>query len=142
MPTNTKYAPTKICEYSSKDLNAALQGTKFTALANQNTIHDILISEDHLIDGAQLVAIGSASGDKIKCQVVDKDNIFGYGSGVVLGEYVKDWYMNPMTTKQLEYQSNYPAKIYGGLYLRTIYTSVGENSVEIIVNYMLHKVLW
>ena len=142
MPIGTKYAPAKKADYGSKDLNASLMGTKFTASAGVETTHDFLIAEDHLIDGAQLVVITGILGDKVKCQVVDKDNVLGYGENVVLGEYVKDWYINPSESKQLEYESNYPAKIYGGLYLRTIYTSTGENSVEVIVNYLLHKILW
>lgn len=142
MPIGTKYAPSKKLDYGSKDLNAALTGTKFTATAGQETIHDFLIAEDHLIDGALLVVINGALGDKVKCQVIDKDNILGYGQNIVLGEYVKDWYINPSASKQLEYESSYPAKIYGGLYLRTIYTSQGTESPEVIINYLLHKILW
>jgi hypothetical protein len=142
MPVGTKYAPAKKSDYGAKDLNAALTGTKFIAAASQETTHDFLISEDHLIDGAQLITVGANAGDKVKCQVIDKDNVLGYGQNVVLGEYVKDWYLDPSSSKQLEYESNYPAKIYGGLYLRTVYTSTGAVPVTVIVNYLLHKVLW
>jgi hypothetical protein len=138
----SKYSPSNILEYGSKDLNTNLKGVTFTALAGQVTSHDLKIDDDHLIDGASIITQLSALGDKITCQVIDKDNIFGYGANTILGQYVTDWYMDPNSTKQLNYESQYPAKVYAGLYLRIIYTSVGLVNVNVITNYRLHKVLW
>lgn len=138
----SKYAPTGADQYGSKDLNTSLQGCLFTASPGVETLHDYLISDDHLVDGAVLIAIGAALGDYITCQVVDKDNVIGYGAGVVLGQYVTNWYMNPAVSVQLNFKSSYPAKIFGGLYLRIKYHSVGASNVEVIINYILHKILW
>lgn len=142
MPSATKYAPISIVEYGAKDLNAALRGTKFVATAGTDTSNDLLISDDSLIDGAIVHVIGAVLGDKLKCQVIDKDNVLGAGANYVAGQYVTDWYINPEKTEQLDYQCQYPAKIYAGLYLRVIYTSVGGANVDVICNYKLHKVLW
>lgn len=141
MPSGTKYAPININEYGAKDLNAALRGDLFQAVAGENTTRDLLITDDSLVDGAIVHVINSALGDKLKCQVIDKDNIFGYGANTVLGQYVTDWYINPAKTEQLDFTCPYPAKIYAGLYLRVVYISVGTNNVDVIVNYKLHKVL-
>lgn len=138
----SKYAPTAADQYGSKDLNTSLQGVRFTAAPGVETVNDHLIADDHLVDGATLIALSAALGDTITCQVVDKDNNFGYGAGFVLGQYVTNWYMNPAESIQLNFKSSYPAKIYGGLYLRLKYLSVGNTAVEVIVNYTLHKVLW
>ena len=138
----SKYAPINKDQYGSKDINADLRGNRFTATAGESTTNDFLISDDTLVDGAILIAIGSALGDNITCQVVDKDNVLGLGAGAVLGQYVTDWFMNPQASVQLDFVSPYPAKLYGGLYLRLIYVSVGLTNVEVIVNYKLHKVLW
>lgn len=138
----SKFAPISITQYGAKDLNASLQGTKFTAILGTETIHDYLVSDDYLIDGAIIIAISATIGDKVTCQVIDKDNVMGYGANVVLGQYVTNWYMNPNESIQMDFKSDYPAKIFAGLYLRIKYTSVGATNVEVITNFKLHKVLW
>lgn len=138
----SKYAPTSINEYGAKDINTSLQGVNFTAAAGIETINDFLIADDHLIDGAILTAIGSSLGDFVTCQVIDKNNVIGYGLNVVLGQYVTNWYMNPSLSRQIDFNSNYPAKIFGGLFLRIKYQSVGMAPVPITCNYFLHKILW
>lgn len=140
----SKAAPKSIKEYSSTDLNISLKGIKFECTANNTTINDLQITDDCLVDGAVFIVLNSLLGDKISCQVIDKDNILGYGANTVLGEYVTDWYINPEATEQLNYKSEYPAKIYSGLYLRIIYTSAGTptSMTTVIVNYKLHKLLW
>lgn len=140
---NSKYAPASFQEYSAKDLNTNLRGCHFNCAPNQTTINDYVITDDCLLDGANLHTINANLGDKITAQVIDKDNIFGYGHNVVLGQYVTDWFINPMRTEQLDYTSRYPAKIFAGLYLRIIYTSTSNSvPVDVIVNYKLHKILW
>lgn len=139
---NSKYAPISGDQFGAKDLNAALQGSRFTAAPGVETVNDYFIADDHLVDGAVLIALSSSLGDTVSCQVVDVNNVLGYGAGVVLGQYVTSWYMNPQASVQLNFKSSYPAKIYGGLFLRLKYNSVGNTPVEIIVNYILHKVLW
>jgi hypothetical protein len=139
----SKYAPNSFHEYSSKDLNANFRGNKFVATKNTTTNNDMQITDDCLIDGAVLIVLGGVIGDKITAQVIDKDNIFGYGANTVLGQYVTDWYINPQESFQLDFNSTYPAKLFTGLYLRIVYTSIGtENDVDVIINYKLHKVLW
>lgn len=138
----SKYSPGSVKDYSAKDLNIALRGCKFVANAGQVTTNDFLINDDTLINGAIVIVLNSSLGDTIACQVIDKDNVLGYGTNVVLAQYCVDWYMNPSETEQLDFMCQYPAKIITGLYLRTLYTSVGITNSDVIVNYRLHKVLW
>ncbi len=142
MASNTQFAPTNTDQYSAKDLNASHKGTKFTAIAGQATSHDLAITDDVLIDGGVLVVLNGVIGDKITFQVVDIDNIKGYGANTVLGQYKTDWYINPQESVQLDFTSRYPAKVFAGLYLRVVYTSTGSNNLDVIVNYKLQKVLW
>jgi hypothetical protein len=140
---NSKYAPMSKSEYSKVDLNANYTGNKFTASKNSTTTNDFLISDDNLVDGAVLTVLDAVSGDHVTFQVIDKDNVLGYGVNVVLGQYVTNWYMDPQSSKQMDLSSSYPAKIFGGLYLRTIYVSVGEDvDPTVIVNFKLQKILW
>lgn len=142
MASNTKYAPTHYDQYSAKDLNASFKGMQFTAVAGQTTTSDMAISDDMLIDGGMLIALNATLGDKVNFQVIDKDNVMQLGANTVLGQYVTDWYMNPQESIQLNFENTYPAKLYAGLYLRVVYISVGQNNVDVLVNYRLHKVLW
>jgi hypothetical protein len=140
---NSKYNPASFQEYSAKDLNVNLTGHKFVAAANTPTSCDFVVTDDYLIDGAEINVINSNIGDTITAQVIDKDNVMGYGANLVLRQFVTDWYVNPSTTQQIEYTSRYPAKIFAGLYLRIIYKSTHESTpADVIVNYNLHKVLW
>ena len=142
MPINTKYSPSHSSQYSAKDINADFRGFKFTADAGQATTHEWAAPYDIIIDGGAMSTIGASLGDSVSLQVIDKDNILGYGANTVLGQYVTNWFMNPQESVQINFQNGYPAKIVGGLYLRAIYYSVGGTDVEVILNYRLHKVLW
>jgi hypothetical protein len=137
----SKYSPVRRDEYGAKDINVAFKGVTFTAAPGAETSNDLEISDDMLLDGARVVVIGAALGDKLKGQVVDTHGVYA-PAGTVLGEYVKDWYMNPASTLQFDFDSEYPAKIYAALSLRLIYTSTGLVAPQVIANYKLHKVLW
>lgn len=140
---NSKYAPHHRNQYGSKDLNANFQGMKFEAAAGATTAGDLKVTDDHLLDGAEISTVGEvAAGDYFIGQVVDKDNVFGLGAGAILNEFVPKWYLVPGLTRQLTFESQYPAKIFHGLYLRIQYISVGASPIQVIVNYHLHKVLW
>ena len=138
----SKYAPMSRSEYSKNDLNANFRGVKFDAAAGTTTTHDFKLDDDNLVDGASVFVLNAAIGDTLTLQVIDKDNVLGFGANVVLGQYVTEWFINPASASQGEFTSVYPAKIFGGLYLRKIYSSVGEVAPTVVVNYKLHKVLW
>lgn len=140
---NSKYAPINSSEYGAKDLNSNFQGTFFTAVNSTTTQHDYLVTDDHIIDGSEISVIGDpALGDYLIAQVVDKDNVLGYGVNVTLNTFIPKWYVVPGIIKQINSESKYPAKIYSGLYLRIKYVSVGLVNVDVVVNLKLHKVLW
>jgi hypothetical protein len=139
----SKYAPSKVSEFSSKDVNASFNGVYSVATKNSTTNIDFLLSDDCLITGAMFSTKGAVYGDKVHFQVVDKDNMFGYGAGMVLNQFITNWFINPDISRQLDMENGYPAKIYAGLYLRLVYVSIGtELDIDIIINYKLHKVLW
>lgn len=83
--------------------------------------------------GGQAILKDASYGDWATFQIVDKDNILGYGTGVILKEYIKKCYMDP--NRRLEFESLAPGKLLVGLYLRCIYTSVGSIDPTIYINY-------
>lgn len=118
---------------------ARLKGFSGTATAGQTTNIDYKITEERYINGTQVMLLNSTFGDTIKFQVVDKDNILGYGAGAVLDEFASSWNVTSDEQDQGVYVLSYPAKIIANLYIRLVYISIGESDVSVRVNLFLHK---
>jgi len=119
------------------------RGASFTDTVSANSSKDIdyQITQERYINGGKLIVKNIGQDDKITFQVVDKDNVLGFGAGVVLDEFIKDFYL-PIN-ESLNVQLDYPAKIIAGLYLRLKYTNT--NSIDAVVkcNLYLHwKAIW
>jgi hypothetical protein len=86
-------------------------------------------------DGIDLCLDNYALGDTVKFQVVDVDNLYGYGAGFVLEEFG-----DTFKIFKREYDIKlYKAKIIPGMYLRIEYTSVGTvNDVRVLGNLYRH----
>lgn len=86
------------------------------------------------LSGADWKVYDAVEGDWVKFQVVDHDNILGYGADFVLKEYVVGKYIWNETP--MECVSMAPGRLPVGLYLRCIYVSVGtENNPRMYVNF-------
>ncbi len=114
------------------------KGVTFTATAGAATTIDYKLTEARLLDGAEVFCSGSASGDSVRFQVVDVDNILGLGANTVLDEFITDWYVSDEKT---QVRLPYSAEVLANLYLRFIYTSVGATNVAVYCNLFLHKYL-
>jgi hypothetical protein len=115
------------------------RGTSFidTVAADSTKSIDYKITEERYINGGKLIVKNMGDDDKITFQVVDKDNILGFGAGVVLDEFIKDFYL-PLN-ESLNVQLDYPAKIMAGLYLRLIYTNTNTTETATVkCNLYLH----
>lgn len=141
MATGTSYKPEKFVELGAVNLDFNAQGVKATATANTTTNIDYKLLDDCLITGITLLVSSATFGDKATLQVVDVDNVLGYGAGTVLKQPGTNWYMASDVQTQLSASSLYPAKITAGLYLRVIYTSTALlTGPTVCINYHLHKV--
>jgi hypothetical protein len=90
---------------------------------------DLTLTDDHFITGASVKAIGSCEEDEVKFQVV---------SGTTVVSTFIDWYIGSGIDKDLLY----PAKIPATLKLRLSYKNTCTlNTVKVLINYNLHKVL-
>lgn len=114
------------------------RGASFSGSVSANSSQDIdyKISAERYINGGRLLIDNIGNDDKMTFQVVDKDNVLGYGAGVVLDEFIKDYFIP--TTGNLEVRLDYPARIYAGLYLRLKYTSSHESGCSVKCNLYLH----
>ena len=139
---NSTANPRKIEQFDSDMVHVNNQGTISTATAGTTTNIDIKLTDDHCLTGGTLRTYGSVFGDYVIFQVVDVDNILGYGAGAVLGQYCTKWYMRSDAQEQINENTHYPAKIPAGLYLRITYVSIGTTDVQVAIMYRLHKLMY
>jgi hypothetical protein len=135
MPSNTTFAPRTQEEFNSGALNYAGTGATATIVANATTNIDIVLSDDMIITGLELVVTAPQAGDYMTLHIIHpiagEVNQFGYS-----------WYMGTESFRA-NYQVRYPAKIYAGMTLRAKYVSVTAIAPTFVaVNYFLHKVLF
>lgn len=114
------------------------RGSSFSDTVTANTTKDIdyKIAQERYINGGRLLVSNIGNDDKITFQVVDKDNVLGYGANVVLDEFIKDYFIP--TTGNLEVRLDYPARIVANLYLRLKYTSTHQDGCSVKCNLYLH----
>jgi len=114
------------------------RGTSFTgtALAESTTDIDYKLVNERYINGGRLLVSNIGSNDKLTFQVVDVENVLGFGENVVLDEFITDYYVP--TSGNLEVKLDYPAKIMSGLYVRLKYTNSTQLDTLIKCNLYLH----
>jgi hypothetical protein len=117
-------------------------GYSGTATLGTTTNVDFAIgAEDRYINGISLFLKDHVWGDTLNLSVVDVDNIYGYGAGLVLKTFGINWNVNDQTQSQGSTIFNYVARIPAGIYIRIVYTSTGTTDVKIRLNCLMHKKL-
>jgi len=115
------------------------RGASFSGVAEgSNAVTDIeyKLTAERFINGGRLLVDNIGPEDQITFQVVDKDNVLGLGVGVVLDEFISNYFVP--TTGNLEVRLDYPARVPAGLYLRLKYKNTGSNSTKVKCNLYLH----
>jgi hypothetical protein len=115
-------------------------GFKGTATAGVTSNVDFSIgAEDRYINGIRLMLKNHAEDDTIGLQIVDKDNVLGYGAGLVLKTFGINWNVDETQNDQGANSFSYSAKIPAGIYVRVVYASTGATDVKVKLNLLLHK---
>ena len=133
---------TKASMFASDNVLFSGKGVLGTATAGISSNIDLVMTDDCFLTGGILRTNISVFGDYADMQVVDKDNVLGYGVNVVLNQFVTKWYMRSDSQEQFVTSLPYPSKIFSGLYLRLVYHSTGGINVSAVMNYELHKALY
>ena len=113
------------------------QGGAFT-LNPGNNIADMLISSPRLIQAAEIIIPDTAGyGISVDFQVVDKDNVIGYGANVVLNQFGWAWQLHPKekTVASPGYLAEVPALVY----IRCIFNNLPAEDTDIYINLHLHE---
>lgn len=117
-----------------KFLGSSVAGT---ATKNTTTSIDYLLEGSWIIYGAELLYKDAAWGDYIAFQVVDKDNVLGFGANTVLNEWIEKWYIDPLSSRW-RVTSELGSTIPEGVYIRLKYTSMSATTdVGLAVNFFM-----
>lgn len=115
-------------------------GNGITGVATKGTTttFDLKIDKDNCYcSGGEIIVKDAEHGDYIRIEIVDVDNILGYGANTVLNVYLSKWFIDYRGKNVLEVP--YAGYIYENLYLRLKYTSTGSTyDVKVAANYNFH----
>ncbi len=126
-------------EYDDDAKDLYRESIKNTVTANQTNNFDKKFTFDVYIYGGVYEVVGTPNdGDYLDIQVIDIDNVLGYGAGTVLATFVYKEYINT-ERKYNEITSEDGNKIPTGVYLRAKYVSVGASAPTLIVRYKMRK---
>lgn len=93
------------------------------------------VNKSTVFDGVEYYAANADNFDEITFQIVDKDNILGYGAGFVVEEFGDAAFVMPNSHVLLRF---YRSQIVPNLYIRAKYTSTGNTDVKFSMNLMRH----
>ena len=135
-PTDIDIHPFTLSEF-----DAAYDATTGTATKTTSTNIDFKLPADLYLSGGEILTDGNAVfGDWVQCQIIDIDDILGYGPNTILKDYVVKYYIDK--NARMVITINYAGKVLKDLYIRIIYHSIGTaNDVGISINYYLHKLI-
>lgn len=100
---------------------------------------DYQVAQERWINGCHLIVAGAHAEDTLKFQIVDVNNVMGYGAGVVLNTFADNWQLVTDKQDQGVFKIEYPARILAGLYIRIRYHNTGAESVKAKCNLFLHE---
>lgn len=129
----------RVHDLDADKANFNIQGIRGTASVLTTTNIDWALPQERWISGGILLASGTHWGDKISLQLIDIDNVLGYGANTVLGEYVTDFYVVTDSQLQCQLEAPYVALVPAGVYVRIKYTNTSAlDPVEVALNLITH----
>ena len=78
------------------------------------------------------------AGDYFEMEVIDIDNVLGYGANTILSTFVVKEYINTELKRNIV-ESEQGDLIPAGVYLRARYVSVSTSAPTLIVRYLMRK---
>jgi hypothetical protein len=129
---------TNVGDFSADQVSVRMSGITGTTTASGVTNIDHKFNEDRLMNAGILLVKGGKWGDYVVLQVVDKDNVLGYGAGFVLRNFAENYYINPDSTFQVHYEVPYVGRLYNSFYLRLAYSATDADERKIALNLITH----
>lgn len=113
----------------------------FSGAASTNTVTDIdwKLPEQRWLSGGIFIAQGTHWGDKVSIQIIDKDNVLGYGANTILEQLAVDFYCITDSELQVKLECPYVALVPANVYIRVKYTNTSLiDPVEVACNLVTH----
>lgn len=124
---------------SETGLKLSSFGFQFIALKGVQTIFDHKLEQDVKLRGGIFETEGHVMFDTITLEVVDIDNILGYGAGTVVSDYFKQWNV-PKSGREEVLEISVGEPVLKNLYVRAKYNSVSStDDVKVCVNFRGYK---
>lgn len=137
---NKKLVPDTDAYQRTDQFAFAGEGFSSTATKNTTTNLDYKITSERYINGLQMLCTNQGSNDSATLQIVDKDNVLGYGTNVVLSQFASNWQIADGNQDQGIIQLPFRGKIPANCYIRIRYTSTGIlTNVTVNANVFLHQ---
>ena len=109
-------------------------GVSFTAAANQVTTFSYTLTAATYLKGGVLYVTPGTMGDQLTVQIVDVNNVLGYGANFVVATYVNGWYVIPSLQNTIE-DISVSALIPAGLCVNFLYANVSTTqATQVVVN--------
>ena len=123
----------------STGFDYAENGSTYTATKNSTTDHDFKVTGvSTYLTGGEFGYNDAVWGDYIQAQVIDIDNVLGFGANTVLKNYIVKRYLHP-TNASVDLVVAGAGKIPQNTYLRIKYVSVGTvTNPTFYTNYHLY----
>lgn len=129
----------KLEQLDSDKADFRLQGISGTASANTTTNIDWKFPEERWINGGQLLCKGHIWGDTITVQLIDKDNVLGYGANTVLNTFTENFAVSADVQQQILITLESIALVPANVYFRIKYTNTNLlTSVSVAFNLFSH----
>lgn len=140
--TNKKVSQQVVVTEAPSDVIPAPNAFNFTANANSTTNHDFLLDEAYIVKGAAFLSPDAAYGDFIQAQIIDKDNVLGFGENTVVAVPIPKLFVQATINSGpiQRFNSAVSELPIAGLYIRIIYTNTALlNNVSVYINLNLFR---
>lgn len=115
------------------------QGFSGTAAANTTTDIDFKFPQERWLSGGALFVKGGNWGDTCTIQIVDVDNILGFGANTVLREFITNFAICDDSQFQIRIEVPYVSVVPQDIYMRIKYTNNNAtNSCQVACNIFTH----
>lgn len=129
----------KVADLDADRAKYRLQGIAGTAGADSTTDIDWRFPEERWITGGIFAVNNGNWGDSATIQIIDIDNVLGYGANVVLDTFAENYGVMSDQQFQGDIECPYVALIPAGLYIRIKYTNTSESTAaQILLNLHSH----
>lgn len=121
------------------NLKFRAKGISFECASEAYTVQDYELTENFFCNGAEVLFYTQETHSHVTFQVVDKNNVLGFGENLVLDTFVDNWNLSAKVDRNGPITLNYPALLRLGLFIRITVFNASLLNTTCFVNLFLHQ---